>query len=264
MDILIAVGIVGGIGLVSAGILVLASHFMDVPSDEKADAAEALLPGANCGACGYAGCSDYAAAVAQGAAVDRCVPGGSETARRLGELMGVDAGPITKMTAVVTCRGSYDATKDKYIYRGIQSCAAANLLYAGESDCAHGCLGLGDCAAACKFDAMFVENGVAHADPARCTGCGVCAAACPKGLVRIVPAENKPVVRCANLDRGVFTRGACTNGCLGCGKCARACPAGAIAIIDNRAVIEQAVCTGCGSCVAVCPVGASLLIGAEV
>lgn len=257
MDILTAVLVVGGLGLGCSIMLVLAAKFMAVPSDETALKVEEVLPKANCGACGFAGCSDYAAAVARGdAPANMCVPGGEEVAKKVAEIMGTDAGTIEKKIAVVICRGNDAATSDKYIYRGIDSCAAANLLYSGQSGCSYGCLGLGDCVRECKFDAIFVENGLANADPVLCTGCGACAAVCPKSVIKMVPLSKRSIVQCRSHNKGAVTHKLCTNGCIACGKCVKNCPQNAITIVDNLAVIDLSLCTACGKCREVCPVKA--------
>ena len=255
-SILTAVLIIGGIGLLGSIMLVLASKFMSVPVDDRAQKIEELLPKANCGACGYAGCADYAAAVAKGERVNLCVPGGAKVAKEIGALLGVEAGDIEQKVAVVACRGDSAATRDKYLYRGIDSCAAAYMLFAGESECTFGCLGLGDCVKACKFESISVKDGLARTNTETCTGCGLCAAACPKSIIKMVVKSRRSVVRCSNHDKGVFTRKACTNGCIACGKCVKACPNSAIAIVNNLAVIDEANCIACGKCTEVCPVGA--------
>lgn len=262
-SILTAVALVTAIGLVGAGILVVAAHFMHVREDERVGTVTAALPGANCGACGYAGCADYAKAIVEGAPVNKCVPGGASTAAAVAEIMGVSAGEVVQRRAVVACQGNYDHTEDKYRYEGIKSCKACNALYKGRATCEFGCLGYGDCAAACKFDAIIVSNGLARINQNKCTGCGACEQACPKRVIWIRPVSDKPVVMCANHERGALTRKACTAGCIGCMKCEKSCPENAIHVNGNVARIDYEKCTGCKTCVNVCPVHAIMVPDAQ-
>ena len=162
----------------------------------------------------------------------------------------------------MACQGSYAHTQDKYEYQGVKSCAAMAALHGGCAVCPFGCLGCGDCVKACKFGAIEVKNGLAHIDEQKCTGCGACADTCPKGIIRLHTRLDKPVVLCANRDRGALTRKACTAGCIGCMKCAKNCPSGAVTVVDNVARIDEEKCTGCGICAAQCPVGAIFMPGA--
>ena len=180
MSIVTAVAVVTVIGLLGAAILVVAAHFMHVEEDPRVGEVLGVLPGANCGACGYAGCADYAKAIVEGAPVNKCVPGGAKCAAAAAAIMGVEAGEVVKRKAIVACQGSYDHTQDKYEYEGIESCAACAALYSGRAACEYGCLGYGDCVKACKFDAITVSNGLARVNPEKCTGCGACEQACPK------------------------------------------------------------------------------------
>jgi len=249
--------VLGGLGLVAAAVLVVASKLMHVPTDGRADAIAEALPGANCGACGYAGCADYAQAIVSGGApLNLCVPGGAPAAAAIGAVMGQSVEAAHQMVAVVACRGGYDNTHDKYDYNGIQSCAACAMFHGGRGDCSFGCIGFGDCAAACPFGAILVENGVASVNYQLCTGCGVCAERCPKNIIRLVPRGKHPVVLCSNHDRGSATRKVCVAGCLGCKKCEKVCPSGAIRVEDNCAVIDFSLCTSCGACANTCPVHA--------
>ena len=162
MSIVTAVAVVTVIGLLGAAILVVAAHFMHVEEDPRVGEVLGVLPGANCGACGYAGCADYAKAIVEGAPVNKCVPGGAKCAAAAAAIMGVEAGEVVKRKAIVACQGSYDHTQDKYEYEGIESCAACAALYSGRAACEYGCLGYGDCVKACKFDAITVSNGLAR------------------------------------------------------------------------------------------------------
>lgn len=256
MSITLAIAVVSVIGLLGAAILVAAAHFMHVEEDERIAQVAAVLPGANCGACGYAGCNDYAKAIVDGAPTNKCVPGGAACAAAAAGIMGVEAGAVVKRKATVVCQGSYDNTDDKYRYEGIESCAACNKLYNGRAICEYGCLGYGDCANACKFDAIIIDNGLARVNPEKCTGCGMCEQACPKHIITVQQESEKPMVLCANRERGALTRKACSAGCIGCKKCEKICPEGAITVEDNVALIDHEKCTGCRKCMNECPVRA--------
>ncbi|MEG2020733.1 MAG: RnfABCDGE type electron transport complex subunit B [Oscillospiraceae bacterium] len=256
MTIFYAVLVVTLCGLLGAIILVLAAQFMHVEEDARIGEVQAVLPAANCGACGYAGCADYAKAIVDGAPVNKCVPGGAAVAEAAAQIMGVSAGDVVKRKAIVICQGHLDNTTDKYRYEGVDTCAACSALYAGSSTCSFGCLGYGDCAAACKFDAINVQNGLARVNPELCTGCGACEQACPKKIIIVRTESEKPVVLCANHERGALTRKACTAGCIGCKKCEKVCPSSAITVKDNVAYIDHEKCTGCRACMNECPVHA--------
>lgn len=255
--IVIAIIVVGVLGLAASLILALAGKLLYVPSNEKALEIEEILPGVNCGACGYAGCAAYATAVATGqAATNLCIPGGDKTAQKVAALMGEEAGDVIEMVANVACHGAYDATHDKYEYAGVMSCAACDQLHQGRSVCSWGCLGFGDCVTACQYDAISVKNGVAQTDYAKCTGCGACAAKCPKGLIQLVPRTTQTIVVCSNRDRGNITRKNCIRGCIGCMRCERICPNEAIRVHDNLAAVDFEKCQQCGQCVLECPTNA--------
>lgn len=251
--IILAVLIVAGIGLIAGIGLAVASVIMAVPKDEKAEAILEVLPGANCGACGFSGCSGYAAALAKGEAkVGLCSPGGEECAAACGEILGV-SGTVEAKTAVVHCMGSYDYTTDKMEYDGIQSCSASTFLAGGISSCRFGCMGMGDCASVCEYDAIKVCNGVAVIDPDKCRGCGKCVAACPKGLISFVPKKKQAVVLCSNCDKGGGVMKICKVGCIGCMKCVKNCEEGAIKVTNFKATVDPDKCIGCGKCAEVCP-----------
>lgn len=255
-SIITAILIISVAGAIGSVILVAASALFEVKEDPRAEQITELLPGANCGSCGYAGCADYAKAVAEGRAdVNCCIPGGQKTAEGIAAIMGVEAGKVESYKAFVTCQGSYLHTTDKYDYEGIESCAACNTLYSGRSSCRFGCLGYGDCKNVCKFDAIIVENGVSRINREKCTGCGACAKACPDGIIVMLPVNEQPTVMCANREKGAATRKICDKGCIGCMKCEKACPAGAVKVENNVAKIDIEKCVACHQCVEVCPVG---------
>jgi len=246
--------LLGAIGLICGIILTIASKLMAVPVDERLEAIRAILPNANCGACGYPGCDGFAKALAAGEApVTGCPPGGAEVAEALSEMLGVEAGAVLRQRAAVRCSGCAENRKEKMTYVGALTCTYVSQLYGGPTACFYACQGLGDCIAACQFDAINVVNGLALIDPARCTSCMLCVATCPKGLIQMAPAGGAAIVSCSNLDRGAITRKACSVGCIGCSICVRECAAGAIVVENNLARVDYAKCIGCGDCVEACP-----------
>lgn len=255
MSIAMAIAIVTVVGLLGAIILVLAAKFMHVEEDPRIGQVNGCLPGANCGACGYAGCADYAKAIVEsGAPVNKCVPGGAKAAEDVAAVMGVEAGATAVVKAIVGCQGRPGVCIQKFDYKGVSSCAAAASLFGGGKACVHGCLGLGDCVKACPFDAMHIVDGVACVNVAKCTGCGACAAVCPHGVIEICSnTENKPKVLCNNTEKGALVMKECQTGCIGCMKCQKTCPSEAIKVTNNLAHIDYDKCTGCGACVEVCP-----------
>ena len=256
MNIVIAVIVVTVIGILCAVMLSVASKVMTVKVDERVTKVRECLPGANCGGCGFAGCDGYAAALVEDPdmPLTMCAPGGAAAAKAIGAVLGKEAGEVVPMTAVIHCKGDCNATSDKMEYHGIESCTAAKLMFGGAGKCTFGCMGLGDCAAACPSDAICIENGIAHVDPRACIGCGVCAKTCPNGIISILPSDVAVKVSCSNKDKGAAVRQKCTAGCIGCGMCMRNCPEGAITVANNLASIDYSKCTGCGTCKSVCPV----------
>ena len=216
----------------------------------------AALPGINCGACGYKGCDDYAAALAEGkASASLCVPGAADVATALASLLGVEVAPQQSTVAFVQCNRCHTQGLEVNTYEGILSCKAAAMLYGGPEACANACLGLGDCAAACPAQAICLRDGLAHIDATRCIGCGLCAASCPKHVIRMLPSDAAVVVMCSNREKGALARKKCTNACIGCKKCEKACPNGALTVQGDLATIDYEKCSGCGLCVKACPVG---------
>ena len=257
--IILAVIIVAILGLVLGLLLAIASIVMAVPVDEKAVAIEEVLAGANCGACGYSGCAGYAAALAAGECEDTslCSPGGSACAKAVAEIMGVAAGDSTPMTAVVLCHGTEANAGNIMDYHGDMSCKTAAQLFGGGKACSYGCLGLGDCEAACPFDAIHVgENGLAEVDSEKCRACKICINVCPKGVIELAPLyKHEAVVYCQNHNKGGETRKMCKVGCIGCMKCQKTCQHDAIHVENFKASVDYAKCVGCGDCATACPVG---------
>lgn len=254
-SIVFATAAVTGIGLLCAVMLAAASKIMHVPGDDGTDRLREVLPGVNCGACGYSGCDGYARALASGAATNLCVPGGAAVSRQISEILGVTFSDVQGQVAAVRCGGTLDKTGRKMDYAGIETCHAAKQLFGGEGACRYACLGYGDCAAVCPEDAICIEAGIARVDVRRCVGCGLCEKACPKDLILMLPDTVKMIVRCASRDRGAETRRVCSAGCICCKRCEEVCPTGAVKVTDNLAAIDYDRCIGCGQCAKVCPTG---------
>ena len=256
--IVLAILVVVAIGLVAACILSFASKVFAVPVDERFTLLREALPGANCGGCGFAGCDDYANALVEDGELScsKCPVGGPDVAKKLAEILGKSADAADKKVAVVMCNGTKDAVQSLMKYNDIKTCKAAKTLFGGINACPYGCMSLGDCVAACDFDAIHVIDGVATVDKEKCVACGACAEACPNSLIRISPAKNVVIVKCHNTDKGGVARKACANACIGCRKCTTVCKFDAIYVEDNLAFIEPEKCVNCGACAKVCPTGA--------
>ena len=264
MDVVIAIAILGGLGLIFGLVLAAASKVFHVETDPRLDQLNECLPGANCGGCGYAGCGGYAEAVLKGEAeIGKCASGGNECAQAMAEIMGVKAGEVTRKVALVRCSGArfYDdqgnmvaGSKLKANYEGFKDCLAASKVGgSGPLSCKYGCLGYGTCVKACKYGAIKVVKNVAHVDEDLCVGCMACAAACPRGLIVPVEPGRNVLIACNSIAKGAVTTRSCTAGCIGCGLCKKICPKGAITIENNLAKIDYSLCDNCGLCATVCP-----------
>ncbi|MBQ8133431.1 MAG: RnfABCDGE type electron transport complex subunit B [Clostridia bacterium] len=252
------------IGVICAAVLVIASKLMAVKEDERFPVVRECLPGANCGACGFAGCDGYAKALCENPDTpsNLCVPGADAVSKKLSEILGVEFEDVVEQVAVVHCAGDCNKTQDKFVYHGIESCAAAKLLYGGKGSCTYGCLGLGDCANACPKNAIYIKDGTARVNQRECIGCGICTKTCPNHIISLVADVEKAVVTCSNKDKGAVTRKVCSNGCIGCKKCERVCPSKAIKVIDNVAVIDYSKCPDCedfGVCAKNCTTGCIMI-----
>ena len=252
----LAVVIVTVIGIICAVMLSVASKVMAVKEDPRLPLVRECLPGANCGACGFAGCNGYAAALVEDedTEVTMCTPGGEEVAKELGKVLGRKAGKMVLMTAVIGCRGDNSKTARKMEYQGIKSCNAAALMFGGTGKCKYGCLGLGDCARGCPHGAIVIRDGLAHVIDEKCVACGLCVNTCPKNLIYIHPYYADVRVLCSNQEKGAVVRKECSIGCIACGLCVKNCPVDAIKIEHNLAYIDDDECIGCGACRTVCPV----------
>ncbi|MGI6733664.1 MAG: RnfABCDGE type electron transport complex subunit B [Anaerovoracaceae bacterium] len=255
MQFVIPVGIVVGIGLLSGIMLTVAAKFMAVEVDETAANIAEALPGANCGACGYAGCADYAGALAADHSVpaNLCTPGGNAVAMAISELLGVEFEGAQAKVAIVKCSGTREKTSYSMDYQGYQNCTANKLFYRGRGTCEKACLGFGDCVKVCDYGAIYIENGIAVVNRNRCVGCGACAKVCPNQLIEIVPDKMRVVVGCSSIDKGSVTKDICSIGCIACKLCEKSCKFDAIHVENNHAVIDYTKCTNCTLCAKVCP-----------
>ena len=240
--ILIAVISLGVIALVSAAILYVASKKFAVYEDPRIAQVAEVLPQANCGGCGYPGCSGFADACVKAGSLDGklCPVGGQPVMTKIAEILGLDAAAAEPMVAVVRCNGTCANRPRVNQYDGAKSCAIAASLYGGETGCSYGCLGCGDCVAACQFDAIHMnpETGLPEVDEEKCTACGACAKACPKSIIEIRPQGKK--------SRRIYA-------CIGCGKCVKVCPFEAITLENNLAYIDPNKCKSCRKCEEACP-----------
>ena len=263
-EILIAIGILGVLGLGFGAVLAAASKVFYVETDPRLDKLNECLPGANCGGCGYAGCGAYAEAVLNGEApIGKCAAGGNECAQSMAEIMGVEAGEVTRKVAMVRCSGEkvynpdgsqQKGVKSKAHYEGFHDCVAASKIGGnGPISCKYGCIGFGTCTKACKYDAIHIVNGVAVVNEDRCVGCMACANVCPRNLIVPVEPHRNVVIACNSMAKGAVTTKSCTIGCIGCGLCKKICPNGAITVTNNLAVIDYSKCDNCGLCATVCP-----------
>ncbi len=254
LKILFAAAALGGLGVVFGFVLGIVGKKFAVEVDERVQAVRAAVAGANCGACGYAGCDAFAEAVVKGEADPAgCTPGGVKTAKALARIMGVDAGDVEPMVARVRCQGDCENVSARTDYSGLPSCRAASSISGGPNACEFGCVGLGDCVARCPFGAIQIENGVAVIDEDACTGCGVCVETCPRGIIQLLPRDQTVVVMCRNKAIGRIARLQCKTACVGCKRCEKQCPSDSIHVKDGVAIIDEATCTRCGACIQVCP-----------
>lgn len=225
MDIFVPIITMAALGFLFSFGLVFAYKKLKVEEDPRIEKIEEILPQANCGACGYAGCRAFAEAVAKGDVTPNSCPiGGEDVVNQIAETLGVEAGEVIKKIARLHCRGTQEAAKSRGTYTGISTCNASHLV-GGNKQCSSGCMGYGDCVRICQFDALYMgEDGLPVVIEDNCTACGKCVDECPRNLFELHPLSQEIIVFCRSEDRGPFARKVCKNACIACGICVRACP----------------------------------------
>ena len=253
------------LGVALAIILYLVAQKFKVFEDPRIDQVEAVLPGANCGGCGYPGCRGFADAFVKSEDLSTffCPIGGNDTMSAAAAVMGKTVEAKDPEVAVIRCSGSPENRKRIVKYDGASSCKIATSLYSGDTGCQFGCLGLGDCVAVCKFDAIYIDpvTLLPVVNDEKCTACGACVKACPKFIIELRkkgPKSKRIFVSCINKDKGGVARKACQVACIGCGKCVKVCPHDAITLESNLAYIDFNKCKLCRKCVEECPTSAIL------
>ncbi len=252
-SVLTVIGIVAVISIVFAILIVTVSKLCFVKEDERVKSVSEQLAGANCGGCGYAGCSDFAKALAEGNAnINDCGATPSENKEIIANILSIPYTASVQTMAVVKCAGG-NKCKDKFDYVGLKDCTALLQIMGGKKSCQTACLGEGSCALVCSNNGISIVEQVALVDSSSCTSCGACVKKCPRQLIELIPKSAKVYVACSSHCKGKEVIDTCSVGCIGCGLCAKNCPQGAITMTDNLPVIDYEKCTGCKVCVSKCP-----------
>lgn len=245
--------VLGILGLLSGTALAFASKYFKVEKDEKIEAVKEMLPGANCGACGYAGCAALAEEICKNnVPVSICAALKEEEIRNIASLLGQVATESIRQKAYVKCVGGSNC-QNRYEYFGPEDCICMTSYDGGIKSCSYGCVGGGSCMRACPFDAIYInENKVAEIIVEKCTGCGVCVAECPKNLI-FLSAEESVYVACNSKEKGGVQKQFCNTGCIGCKKCEKVCEYDAIHVNNFLADIDYEKCKKCMQCIEACP-----------
>lgn len=253
--IIIAILVVGAVGLFIGLFLGLAGKKFAVWTDPREEEVLEALPGNNCGACGYPGCSGLAAAIAKDEAdIAACPVGGQSVADVIATIMGVEVQQAQRNVAYVKCGGTCETAKQSYNYTGIEDCVMMNMMQdGGPKACSYGCLGGGTCVKVCPFDAIDIINNIAVINKEACRACEKCVAACPKHIIEMIPYEQNYFVTCESKEKAKDVMAVCSVGCIACKRCEKACEFDAIHVVDNIAHIDTKKCTNCGACFEVCP-----------
>ncbi len=254
IKILIAIGIFAVLGAAIGVLLAVSSKVFEVKSDKRIGKITDILPGANCGGCGFAGCSALAKAIVSGkASPSSCASLTNKKKDEIDAVVGKKSEKRRRMRAQVMCSGVNGCAAYKFEYAGAVDCRAATALSGGELSCLRGCLGLGNCVSACPFEAISIEDGIAKVDYMKCRGCGACIISCPRGLIELIPYKARHWVGCKSEASAAETKKACSEGCIGCGICEKSCPRNAAKVVNGVAVIDYDRCNKCDVCASKCP-----------
>lgn len=255
ISILAAIAVVGGTGLCIGLLLGLAGRKFAVETDERVEQVRALLPGNNCGGCGFAGCDDLAKAMAAGKAVpDDCPVNSADINKELGKMLSISAENHYRMTAYIKCNGTCDKTEKQYHYFGMRDCRKLALIPGkGEKACSYGCMGMGSCKDICPFQAITIEDGIAVVDKSACKACKKCIDICPNHLIELIPYDLDYQVCCNSNGKGKEVKAVCEVGCISCKRCVKQCEVGAVTYKNHLAHIDAQKCIGCGECAQKCP-----------
>lgn len=263
LTILWTVLVITLLGVVFAAVLYLVAQKFKVEEDPRIDEIEKVMPGANCGGCGFAGCRAFADACVKAGNLDSnfCPVGGNETMKKVAAVLGCAAVEQAPKVAVVRCNGTCENRPKINEFDGLKSCRVKAACYSGDTGCSYGCLGCGDCVAVCGNDAIHMDpaTGLPVVDEEKCSACGKCAKACPKNIIELRnkgPRGMRLYVSCVNKDKGPAVKKACAAACIGCGICAKTCTKDAITVEANVAYIDFEKCKLCRECEAMCPTGA--------
>jgi len=255
------------LGFISAVILYFIARKFKIYEDPRIDEVQEVLPSANCGGCGFAGCRNFAEALVSADSLEGlvCPVGGAKVMEEAAKILGREPLAVEPKIAVLKCNGTPEVRPRTSVYNGVHDCRIAHNLYAGETDCSYGCLGYGDCVRSCLFDAVYIDvsTGLPVINDEKCTACGACKKSCPRNLIELrkrAKKERKIYVACSSCDKGAAARKACKAACIACNKCLNVCEFGAIKIENNLAYIDADKCTFCRKCVPECPTGAILEI----
>lgn len=269
--ILLTIIMLSALGLLSSVILYFVAQKFKITEDPRIDIVTEALPGVNCGGCGFSGCRALAEALVKSTSMEglNCPVGGAETMNNVAMILERQAVAVEPKVAVVRCNGTPENCTRTSFYDGAVSCRVAHALYGGTTGCQYGCLGCGDCVAACKFDAMYMDpvTQLPVIVDDKCVSCGACVKACPRNIIELRKRNKKDrkiYVSCVNKDKGGPARRACQVACIGCGKCVKVCPYDAITMVDNLAFIDSFKCKLCRKCMPECPTGSILEINFPV